>query len=120
MYELALTCAQIAQVDNFELFVRTDYSSNLRNDDTAVNVIYATDGSGTETERTSTIIQKQQQKQLKQQWNLVVRSTDESNNGIKLKRIKKQRKPPLQVLKLVDCNEVLIGYFFNILFLVHN
>lgn len=107
LYELAVTCAQIAQVDNFELFVKTDYKLNSKN-----NKSYNTDSSGTETKKNEPNIKKQQLKQSKQQWYAVVRSANNSTNSVKLKRIQKQKKSLFQVLKLIACNKVIIGCFF--------
>ncbi|KAI1724743.1 3'5'-cyclic nucleotide phosphodiesterase domain-containing protein [Ditylenchus destructor] len=100
LYELALTCAQIAQADTFELLVRAAaveeddphyYGSNHNSSSDGGG---GGDGAGL--------------------WLSVIRGDEPGT--VKLRRARKQRKPSVHVLKLIDCNEVLLGevHFFSV------
>lgn len=77
LYELALTSAQIAQVDNFELMVPAQQGM-------------PEDTNGSEN-----------------MWLTV--TPGEEPGSVKLRKYRKHRKPPVHILKLVDCDETLFG-----------
>ncbi|KAI6242433.1 Phosphodiesterase [Aphelenchoides fujianensis] len=89
LYELALTCTQIAQVDNFELLVRTD--GGAIDGDSTVDPEHAGPS-----------------------WMNVVATED--GRSIRLRKPKRNRKPALHIQKLIDCNEVLLAeiHFYSV------
>ncbi|KAL7070807.1 hypothetical protein ACQ4LE_009992 [Meloidogyne hapla] len=123
LYELALSCAQVAQVEQFELVVpasaNEDEVNSINSSSTNAgasddlpsiigggifNTINNTDNNVSTNNNSSP-----------NNWLSVIRSDDEAGT-IKLRKVRKQRKPPVHVLKLFDCEETLIGeiHFFSV------
>ncbi|KAI6175062.1 Phosphodiesterase [Aphelenchoides bicaudatus] len=90
LYELALTCAQIAQVDQFELLVRSD------NGTFDVDCTADSENPGSE-------------------WMNIVPGDDSGN--VRLRKPKRNRKTAQHVQKLIDCQEMLIAeiHFFSVI-----
>uniref|UniRef100_A0A1I8BJY5 PDEase domain-containing protein n=1 Tax=Meloidogyne hapla TaxID=6305 RepID=A0A1I8BJY5_MELHA len=109
LYELALSCAQVAQ-DEVNSINSSSTNAGASDDLPSIigggifNTINNTDNNVSTNNNSSP-----------NNWLSVIRSDDEAGT-IKLRKVRKQRKPPVHVLKLFDCEETLIGeiHFFSV------
>ncbi|KAF7640078.1 PDEase domain-containing protein [Meloidogyne graminicola] len=109
LYELALSCAQVAQD---ELNSIHSNSTNAGASDDLPSII---GGGGIFNSGGGIIVATTTNNNSNPIWLSVIRSDDEAGT-IKLRKVRRQRKPPVHVLKLFDCDETLIGeiHFFSV------
>uniref|UniRef100_A0A183BM06 Phosphodiesterase n=1 Tax=Globodera pallida TaxID=36090 RepID=A0A183BM06_GLOPA len=117
LYELALTVAQIAQVEQFELLIPAVAAGD--EEIHSVNSLGSSSinagGDGEEANGNNAFVGNSNSSAPSIGWLSVVRSDDEAGT-IKLRKVRRQRKPPVHVLKLFDCDDTLLGevHFYSV------
>uniref|UniRef100_A0A914H147 PDEase domain-containing protein n=1 Tax=Globodera rostochiensis TaxID=31243 RepID=A0A914H147_GLORO len=117
LYELALTVAQIAQVEQFELLIPAVAAED--EEIHSVNSLGSSSinagGGGEEANGNNAFVGNSNSSAPSMGWLSVVRSDDEAGT-IKLRKVRRQRKPPVHVLKLFDCDDTLLGevHFYSV------